>query len=167
MSRKTLLLTSVLCALLLLPLTAQPMPGGGPMPGPNPQPGAGQIQPPILPSPQLLKEYFNLTDGQMTQVEQVLRNGNAKMREAAEALRVAETKLEEALKAASPDPLTVGNALLAVRAARENLQKARLAMGDAFEAVLNAAQKAQLVELRHLAQSMRLLPMLQTLGLGD
>lgn len=94
-----------------------------------------------------VKAYLNLTDAQITSLEAIQTQARTANQQARADLRTKEQALQTLLKQTSPDPTALGNAMLAVQAARASLQQSDSALVTQAVAVLTADQKTKLQTL--------------------
>jgi Spy/CpxP family protein refolding chaperone len=157
--KKTILMLA-LAAAVAGPLVAQGPPPQGPA-GPPP-PGGGQGGPPPA---AVLVDILGFTDAQLAQFQQAAEarrtSAEALQRQVAEA----EKALGEALKAGTPDPATVGAALLKVEALRKQFAPIEEAFRAAVGGILTAEQKAKLDGIREVLAAVQAGEALRRTGL--
>jgi Spy/CpxP family protein refolding chaperone len=137
--RRTTLVLAAFVALLALPFAAEAQ-----RPGRDP----GEL----LHNPRALARYLKLTPEQVTATQKLL----ADLKAVVEPLRQAEKTLRETLRtdlnAASPNPCTVGQDLLAVRANEEKIKAALDEFDRKFSALLTPEQLARYEALKEAAR---------------
>jgi Spy/CpxP family protein refolding chaperone len=137
--RRTTLALAAFITLLALPFAAEAQQGGRRDPGE------------ILRNPRALARYLKLTPAQVT-AAQTLQAG---LKAVVEPLRQAGKTLHEALQAdldaASPNPCTVGQDLLAVRANGDRIRAAIQDFDQRFSALLTPEQLARYEALKEAA----------------
>lgn len=141
------------------PLAAQqgPPPGGGP-----PQAGAPQGGPP---ADKVLVDLLGFTEAQLEQLHQLAEA----RRSAAEALQrqiaEAEKALGTALEAASPDPATVGAALIRVHGLRKQHVTIDEAFRTGFAGLLTTEQKVKVDSIRDVSAAVQAGDALRRIGI--
>lgn len=118
---------------------AQPAPPPGPPHerGPGGPPHGPQMGPP-------LERVLDLTADQQKAVEALRKEEYEAMRPAMEQLRGLHEALRDALEAATPDPMTVGQAAIAVHAAEAQMKQGHAAYRERLLALLTDEQKQKL-----------------------
>jgi Spy/CpxP family protein refolding chaperone len=144
-----------------LPLAAQPAPGG-PASGPPPAGGPGGPGP----NPeQVLKEYLGLSDAQLLQLRTLTDVRNQAAQLVQQHVVEAQKALGTALNATTPDPSTVGSALLALNAVQKQFGDVQRAFQTGFDGILTADQKTKLQGLSALDASLQALGATKGIGL--
>lgn len=142
--------------------SAQPPDGGEPRPEPGHFRGPGRPfglggpgghgarldGPPLgmLPRLGMLKERLGLTEDQVSQMKVLHEKQRESMKPIAEKAKAAGRAFQAALEVESPDPVAVGQAAIAMRAARREMQAAREAGFEQLKGLLTAEQAAKLKE---------------------
>lgn len=125
--KKLMLLVSLVC--LAAPLEAQP----GPM---------RREGPPVPPDAAL--KSAGLSEAQISAVHDLVAARDAKLADVKPLLAPAREAVRAALEAATPDPMTVGNAAIAAHALEGKVRAADAEFRTAFEALLTPEQSAAL-----------------------
>ncbi len=131
------------CATLLitLPALSQGPPPGGPG-GPG-GPGPGAMQPAGPPPDQILKEVLGFSDEQLMALHTLGETRRQAAETVARQIGDAQKALAEAMKATTPDPVTVGTLFIKI----DGLQKQFRAIDETFKAgfsaLLTADQRAK------------------------
>ncbi len=86
----------------------------------------------------------NLTDAQKAQVKTILETARPALSAAAENLKDATAALRALMQADSKDACAIGNAVLAVEAAKDAMHQELVKVRTQIEAILTAEQKAML-----------------------
>ena len=137
--RRTTLVLAAFVALLALPFAAEAQ-----RPGRDP----GEL----LHNPRALARYLKLTPEQITAAQKL----QADLKAVVEPLRQAQKTLRETLRtdlnAASPNPCTVGQDLLALRANEERIKDALEEFDRKFSALLTPEQLAKYEALKEAAR---------------
>ncbi|HYM61644.1 MAG TPA: periplasmic heavy metal sensor [Thermoanaerobaculia bacterium] len=109
-------------------------------------PGAGRAR---------LVAYLQLTPDQITAWKQIHQDTAAAVKPLVEQARDLRTQLGAAVKAATPDPATVGKLTLEIRSVREKIHATRSESKDKLLAVLTAEQKTKFEAFLAARASMR------------
>ncbi|MBE7544384.1 MAG: periplasmic heavy metal sensor [Bryobacteraceae bacterium] len=146
---KTIFATFALSGLLL----AQG-PGFGPRPGAERQP----------PAPTALIEYLGLSEAQVTQLTDLRKSLPDVVKPIAEQIRTKNQALREEMQKTNPNPATVGQLMVDMKALREQIRAEHVKINDQAKALLTEDQKSKLAALEAAA---KLLPAFrQAIGLG-
>jgi Spy/CpxP family protein refolding chaperone len=146
---KTILATFALSGLLF----AQG-PGFGPRPGAERQP----------PTPTALIEYLGLSETQVTQLTDLRKSLPDIAKPIAEQIRTKNEALREEMQKTNPNPATVGQLMVDMKALREQIRAEHVKINDQAKALLTEDQKSKLAQLEAAA---KLLPAFrQAIGLG-
>jgi hypothetical protein len=142
MIRRTTLVLAAFVALLALPFAAEAQ-----RPGRDP----GEL----LHNPRALARYLKLTPDQVAAAQKL----QADLKAVVEPLRQAQKTLRETLRtdlnAASPNPCTVGQDVLALRTNEERIKDALEDFDRKFSALLNPEQLAKYEALKEAARLLR------------
>lgn len=149
--KRTLITALVLILVATVAIAAPQRPGGAPGATAPDGPGRGPGARGELP-PQLLAEFLDLSDAQITQAQALRETLHSSTQSVREQLRANREEIEAAV--AAGDAAKAGQLLVASAALRAQLKTAHDTFKAGFEAMLNAEQKAkfavyqELVELR-------------------
>lgn len=98
--------------------------------------------------PTELKAYLGLTDAQVTSIRDSNRAGLEAMKPLASQMREKAQALRELNKSDSADATAIGNAVLALKDLRKQMQANRTKIQEQAVALLSPEQKAKLTELQ-------------------
>ncbi len=102
-----------------------------------------------------LKAYLGLTDDQITNLENLRRTQFQSQQSIFQQIQAKETSLQQALAATPPNPATIGQLMLDIRALRQQIQQAEQSLVQQEVATLTADQQSK---LQALAQAQKLEP---------
>jgi len=131
----------------------------GPGPG-NPE--AGEV---FRRSLQGLKNYLDLTDEQVEEIQAIVQSTREAIHVIHEEMQPLQMELQELLESEAPDPTAVGNLVLEIHGLRSQIADLRTSQKEQIEALLTPEQLEKLDRLRHLGRAEALLPALRGLGL--
>lgn len=157
---KKSILILVLAAAVAGPLVAQgppPQGAGGPPPVGGPQGGP--------PPDRVLVDVLGFTEAQLTQFRQVAETRRTATAALQQQVGEAEKALGAALRAETPDALTVGTALLAVEALRKQFAPIEEAFRAGVTAILTADQRTKLDTIREISAAVQAGEALRRVGL--
>jgi Spy/CpxP family protein refolding chaperone len=130
---RTLILAMSLCAFTLM---AQPPADRGPR------------------TPEALKTALNLTDQQVTQMQEIQRQRFEASRDLRQQVQAKAKELREAVQSGGSNATAIGQLVLDTQALRKQIQEQDVRFRDQLQAVLDAEQKQKLAELQAAADLM-------------
>jgi len=104
------------------------------------------------PQPDALKQFLNLTDGQVQQIRDVTKQQMEGVKPIADQMREKGNALRDEMKKESPDQAKVGQLSVDLKNLREQLKSKRAARGDSLSAVLTPDQREKLKSLEEAAK---------------
>ncbi len=99
-----------------------------------------------------LKQALNLTDAQVTQLQQLQQSARAAAQPVAAQIHTRQQALDQAMRQTSPDPLTVGRLMVEIKGLREQIRLSDEKFHAQAVALLTADQKTKLKTLEDAAK---------------
>ena len=122
---------------------------------------AAQEPPPIA----VVANVLSLSEEQVHALGDFLQARGEAVRPAAEELQRHQQALAQQLQAPNPDPATIGQLILEMRAIQAQIQKALGDANKALDQILNDEQRTRLEQLRGAANACQVIPAFKAVGL--
>jgi Spy/CpxP family protein refolding chaperone len=115
---------------------------------------AAQTAPTARPAPPVdaVKQALNLTDAQITQLEQLQQSARTAAQPLEAQIRTRQQALNQAMQQTSPDPLAVGRLMAEIKDLREQIRLTTGKLHSQAVALLTAEQKTKLKALEDAAK---------------
>ena len=131
----------------------------------GPRPGPGQDAPPEA----VLRVALELTEEQVAELRDLLRNRAEATRSISEQIRLLQQDLEGQTNSDAPDPGEIGNIVLDIRAQRHEVRQIQGEFNETFHTLLTPEQQERLGHIGRIGLAVRAAQAIAELGLrrGD
>ena len=118
-----------------------------------------------VPPELVLKEVLQLTDAQITTLQQLEQSRQQAVEPPMRQIAPAQQALQAALQESNPDPAKIGQLVVTIDALQHQIAQHQQDFGSGFLAMLTDAQRSQVQQIRGIEAALRAAAALHQLGL--